>query len=475
MDSHLIILLIIFVFIPKEQLVRSQETTTKQPRPTEDPLHPQDPDDDTGTEYTKVFPPPGKQGRTSNMHPKECDPTIISSDAGPSTSMCSESSSSKVPAQQMTSEEKAIRQYPRPDCGLFAEKPDDARVYRGYSVWPGQFPWIVAIRAVFLGSRRERDNRPHTVPHCTGSLIEPTWVLTSAHCFTGKRNGELYYLLFNEPHVRTATRVQRFTRQTKAPGQTTFYRKEYLEAKKEKKKDKGVSSTRFDICLLNLYETAPGYPVDGRYDGHPSTVNTVCYYSSVKFDYQRCEPIVRQGYGRLGKEPKVRNPGFLHWAIGSILEHDTLKDDLFKVLPSQITTAVGETKYQHLCSGDSGSPDHWYQLSGRTKNQIRSGNMTHQISPYRAIQIGIHATSKYIRSKLNPDQASDYYMSESLKVSSWVRKKFFSSYIVQYKGTVLQPEGPEWGDLVHFPWDQSQFCLINDDEEDEDELDDDES
>ena len=52
----------------------------------------------------------------------------------------------------------------------------DDRIVGGCEPCPGEFPWIVGIF-----------NKGKKRPFCGGSLINDKWVLTAAHCVTGRR------------------------------------------------------------------------------------------------------------------------------------------------------------------------------------------------------------------------------------------------------------------------------------------------
>lgn len=60
---------------------------------------------------------------------------------------------------------------PAGKCGQSAVK--QGRVIAGVDAKPGAWPWQVLIR--FMGD-----------PHCGGSIIDPYWIVTAAHCVSGK-------------------------------------------------------------------------------------------------------------------------------------------------------------------------------------------------------------------------------------------------------------------------------------------------
>lgn len=277
----------------------------------------------------------------------------------------------------------------RPDCGLFASRPESARIYRGYQPWGGQFPWAVSIRVLQLEPFR-------TVHVCTGSLIESTWVMTAAHCFWDQKDASRFYLLFNELNIRRATRILPFIlKKTPGDDQNVFIHPFYKDGGSK------LSKMLWDVSLIRLSRVAPGYK--DKYDGHPDTVNTVCYMSSLKFNYGCGEALVLAGYGMLDYNeandrtqmiPMPDNPGFLHF-IFTTLKFREGKEEAVQRLYSTLSykdPKQPEVKdRRHGCKGDSGSPQTWYQLSGLSleeRTEIVDGN-TLVINEHRAIQVGI--------------------------------------------------------------------------------------
>ena len=66
------------------------------------------------------------------------------------------------------------------DCGisLYATK-DVERIVGGQPAMPGQFPWQVYLRIVTSGGDML----------CGGSILNPNWILTAAHCISNEQSG----------------------------------------------------------------------------------------------------------------------------------------------------------------------------------------------------------------------------------------------------------------------------------------------
>lgn len=58
-------------------------------------------------------------------------------------------------------------------CGV--PKIQTSRVINGVDAKRGSWPWQILIR--FMGQ-----------PHCGGSIISPFWIVTAAHCVSGKED-----------------------------------------------------------------------------------------------------------------------------------------------------------------------------------------------------------------------------------------------------------------------------------------------
>ncbi|XP_055612829.1 CLIP domain-containing serine protease B8-like [Uranotaenia lowii] len=226
-------------------------------------------------------------------------------------------------------------------CGLALS---DVRIIGGQKTEIDEFPWLALM---FY----ESDESDELVPKCGGALISEWWVLTAAHCITGRDSGKLKMIRFGEHDLDTEKDCNRHECADPVVDigvQTTIAHPNYVRTSWSKANDlalvklmRNVSFTDFvrPICLPSYFndpESKLGIAVELVASGWGYT------------DYYETDTIVSSRV-----KLKVALPQIQLSQCQSIYGE-------YQVPISEKQICAGGQKAQDTCRGDSGSPLMFY-------------------------------------------------------------------------------------------------------------------
>nr|XP_033806183.1 hepatocyte growth factor activator [Geotrypetes seraphini] len=218
-------------------------------------------------------------------------------------------------------EMSAFALMPKPTCGKKHEKRVRGRIMGGSSALPASHPWLAAV---YIGNN-----------FCSGSLIQPCWVISAAHCFVNSPRISTVTVILGQHFFNTTTDVT----QSFEIDRYIFYDRYSV-----------FSPTNHDIVLIKLKKK------DNRCAKKTQFVQPICLPElNISFpDQYMCEIA---GWGHM-HENKTEYAHHLQEAIVPILPDHVCRNP--EIYGAEITDSMFCAGYfdcrTDACQGDSGGP-----------------------------------------------------------------------------------------------------------------------